>query len=87
MQALLDLIYAVEGSVSEAAKILGYIIFYLFIYIISIFLWTIAFELETDKMILFLYINAFLEEYDMHSFMRCVTLMSMDRFELIWQKK
>jgi len=27
MQALLDLIFAVEGSVSEAAKYLGYLIF------------------------------------------------------------
>ncbi|RWW37062.1 hypothetical protein BHE74_00057874 [Ensete ventricosum] len=32
MQALLDLIFAVEGSVSETAKILGYIVYGSFLY-------------------------------------------------------
>lgn len=31
MQALLDLIFAVEGSVSEAAKFLGYVLLYMIV--------------------------------------------------------
>lgn len=46
MQALLDLIFAVEGSVSDAAKYLGYLIYalriiYLFIWV-SLVMWSLV---------------------------------------------